>query len=149
MDFNFVLLFIDSIHLQLPDILGGEGRQALGSDDGYRIVTAPGRDVLRVTAELIDLIVRVPTQQTGGRGGVATRSYGAVTLVLEVRDSQSGEIIARAADRQDPTGGGAGDFAEVRPSLVRSDTQRLFRYWADLLRERLDELREVEMAPMQ
>ena len=33
MDFNFILLFIDSIHLQLPDILGGEGRQALGSDD--------------------------------------------------------------------------------------------------------------------
>ncbi len=33
MDFNFVLLFIDMIHLQLPDFLGGEGRQALGSDD--------------------------------------------------------------------------------------------------------------------
>ena len=33
MDFNFILLFIDSIHLQLPDILGGEGRKALGSDD--------------------------------------------------------------------------------------------------------------------
>jgi uncharacterized membrane protein (DUF106 family) len=33
MDFNFILLFIDIIHLQLPDFLGGEGRQALGSDD--------------------------------------------------------------------------------------------------------------------
>jgi len=33
MDFNFILLFIDVIHLQLPDFLGGEGRQALGSDD--------------------------------------------------------------------------------------------------------------------
>ena len=32
MDFNFILLFIDMIHLQLPDFLGGE-RQALGSDD--------------------------------------------------------------------------------------------------------------------
>jgi len=32
MDFNFILLFIDIIHLQLPDFLGGE-RQALGSDD--------------------------------------------------------------------------------------------------------------------
>jgi len=32
MDFNFILLFIDVIHLQLPDFLGGE-RQALGSDD--------------------------------------------------------------------------------------------------------------------
>jgi uncharacterized membrane protein (DUF106 family) len=33
MDINFILLFIDSIHLQLPDFLGGEGRMALGSDD--------------------------------------------------------------------------------------------------------------------
>jgi len=35
MDFNFILLFIDMIHLQLPDCLGGNGggRQALGSDD--------------------------------------------------------------------------------------------------------------------
>ncbi len=32
MDFNFILLFIDSIPLQF-DIFGGEGRQALGSDD--------------------------------------------------------------------------------------------------------------------
>ena len=32
MDFNFILLFIDVIHLQLPDFLGGE-RQALGSDE--------------------------------------------------------------------------------------------------------------------
>jgi len=34
MDFNFILLFIDNIHLQLPDFFsGGGGGQALGSDD--------------------------------------------------------------------------------------------------------------------
>ena len=33
MDFNFILLFIDSAFLQLPDFLGGEGRMVLGSDD--------------------------------------------------------------------------------------------------------------------
>ena len=32
MDFNFILLFIDSAFLQLPDFLGGD-RMALGSDD--------------------------------------------------------------------------------------------------------------------
>ncbi len=32
MDFNFILLFIESIPLQ-SDIFGGEGQQALGSDD--------------------------------------------------------------------------------------------------------------------
>jgi len=33
MDFNLIPLFIDFIHLQLPDFLGGEMRMALGSDD--------------------------------------------------------------------------------------------------------------------
>jgi uncharacterized membrane protein (DUF106 family) len=33
MDFNFILLFIDSIHLQFDFLGGGAGRQALGSDD--------------------------------------------------------------------------------------------------------------------
>ena len=33
MDFNFILLFIDSALLQLPDFLGGDGIMALGSDD--------------------------------------------------------------------------------------------------------------------
>mgnify|MGYP002725528808 FL=1 len=33
MDFNFILLFIDSAFLQLPDFLGGDGRMVLGSDD--------------------------------------------------------------------------------------------------------------------
>ena len=32
MDFNFILLFIDSALLQLPDFLGGDGRMALGSE---------------------------------------------------------------------------------------------------------------------
>ena len=32
MDFNFILLFIDSTLLQLPDFLGGDGRMALGAE---------------------------------------------------------------------------------------------------------------------
>ena len=32
MDFNFILLFIDSALLQLPDFLGGDGRMALGAE---------------------------------------------------------------------------------------------------------------------
>ena len=33
MEINSVLLLIDSIFLQLPEFLGGEGRMVLGSDD--------------------------------------------------------------------------------------------------------------------
>jgi hypothetical protein len=120
--------------------------EALGRDGAYRIVETPGPDVLRITAQLIDLIVRLP-RPTGAAQGV-TRSYGEVTLVLEVRDSQSGEILAMAADRQDPTRNSGGqDLVSVAPSRIRTDTANLFEYWAGILRESLDGLREVEIEP--
>ncbi len=116
--------------------------EALTEDDGYELTTEPAPDVLRITAALIDLVVAVPTEMAG-RQDVYTRSYGMVTLVLELRDSQSGEILARAADRRDPTRNTDFRLAQVSPGIVRADARRLFRHWGDLLRERLDALREM------
>ena len=121
--------------------------EALSGDGGYRIVDTPGPDVLRITTELLDLIVRVPTRQTGGRGTTSAQSFGVVTLVLEARDSQSGEILARAAERRDPTGNVDNRMVQVTPGIVRSNVRILFEYWAEILRERLDALREVEIVP--
>lgn len=117
---------------------------ALTEDDGYELVDRPAPDVLRITAELVDLVVRVPTERSG-RDRTFARSYGEVTLLLELRDSESGQIFARAADRRDPTTNPSGNsMREVSPTFVRADTQRLFEYWADLLRKRLDEVRALE-----
>jgi hypothetical protein len=116
--------------------------ESLTEDNGYELTTEPGPDVLRITAALIDLVVSVPTEM-GGRGGTYTRSYGLVTLVMELRDSESGEILARAADRRDPTRNTEMRLAHVSPGLVRRDVDILFRHWADLLRERLDVFREM------
>ncbi len=116
--------------------------EALTKDDGYELTTEPGPDVLRITASLIDLVVSVPTER-GGRQDVYTRSYGMVSLIIELRDSQSGEILARAGDRRDPTRDTSAGLARVSPVFVRSDTRRLFRHWGDLLRERLDAIRAM------
>ena len=123
--------------------------EALSSGDGFRIADTRGPDVLRITAELMDLIIRIPTQRGANAQTGATRSYGEVTLVLEVRDSQTGDIMARAADRVDPTGNPSGDLVSVQPAAVRTQVRRLFEYWAGLLRESLDELRGVEIEPAQ
>ncbi len=116
--------------------------EALTKNGRYELTTEPGPDVLRITASLIDLVVRVPTQRSG-RQDVYTRSYGLVTVVLELRDAQSGEILARAADRRDPTRDTSTNLAQVSATFVRSDTMRLFQYWANLLRERLDAFRAM------
>ena len=118
--------------------------KALVDDGGYELVDTPGPDVLRITAELLDLIVRVPTDGGSGFNRTYARSYGEVTMLLELRDSESGEILARVADRRDPTVNPGNQVTQVSPSAVRADTQRLFSYWANLLRQRLDEVRAIE-----
>jgi hypothetical protein len=118
---------------------------ALTRDNGYEIVDTPGPDVLRISAELVDLVVRVPTQRGAGRERTYTRSYGEVTLILELRDSESEEILARVADRRDPTRNTDTRLAEVSPTFVRADTKVLFDYWANALRRGLDRIREVDL----
>jgi len=122
--------------------------EALTKDDGYPIVETPGPGVLRVTADLLDLVVKIPTENAGMRSQTFTTSFGEVTLVIEARDSQTGEILARAGDRQDPTRRMGRDLQVASTPFVRGDTKRLFADWADLMRERLDQLREIERDSM-
>ena len=121
----------------------------LTKDDGYEIVDAPGPDVLRVSAYLVDLVVRVPTEKTAGRQYTRARSYGEVTLVLELHDSESEEILGRVADRRDPTRNTDNSLAIVSPTYVKADVERLFGYWANVLREGLDRVRELDPAMRQ
>jgi hypothetical protein len=118
---------------------------ALTEDDGYQIVDDPGPDVLRVSARLVDLVVRVPTEKTAGRQQTYASSYGEVTLILELSDSESEEILVRVAERRDPTTSTGNHLARVSPVFVKGDTERLFKDWADILRQRMDEVREVEL----
>jgi hypothetical protein len=118
---------------------------ALTDGDGYMLVDEAGPDVLEIQADLIDLVVRIPTESIAARDRTYTRSYGEVTLVFELRDSASGEVLVRAADRRDPTRNTDARLAEVSPSFVRGDTRMMFNYWAGLLRTRLDEIRSVDL----
>jgi len=114
---------------------------ALSGDNGYQIVSDPGPDVLRVSCALIDLIVTVPTEEPVGRSRTFAESYGAVTLVVELRDSETGEIFARVADRKEP--GSNFGMTEVNRATVTSDLKRLFKFWSGYLREGVDKVRSI------
>ena len=73
---------------------------------------------------------------------IPTRTYtattGAATLLLELFDSTTGQILGRAVDRR--TAGRSSGFA-TRSNRVtnRGDARREFRAWADQLVEFLDQ----------
>jgi hypothetical protein len=118
----------------------------LQASEHYRLTQEPGPGVLRVEAGIIDLVVKVPTQ-TYGNERTFTTSTGEMTLLLELFDSRSGEILARVADRREALAAGHGGFDDLYYSNPATDTNavlRVFRRWAQILRKRLDALHEFE-----
>lgn len=97
------------------------------NEAGYQVVTMPGPDVLRVRTGVINLSVNAPDTMSAGRSRSFAREAGEATLVLEVRDSQSGALIGRALDRRL-----AGNTSMLMRNSItnRSDFSRLFTDWA-------------------
>lgn len=96
---------------------------------GFQIVTAPGENVARVFVGVANVQVTAPEMNTAGRSRVFAREAGYATLVIEVRDSLSGELLGRAVDQ-----GIAGDtFAMSRDRVSNwADFEQLFDDWATL-----------------
>jgi hypothetical protein len=113
---------------------------------GYPVVTTAAPDVLRVTAGLIDVYVNAPDVMTPGRTTTYVMNAGSMTLVAELRDSETGAILARVADQRE-----ARDnmFLQMSSSVENSaEARAMIANWARILRSRLDAVR-VEPAPMQ
>ena len=112
--------------------------EELAKSERFTFVDEVGPDVLIVRVALLDVVSFVPSQ-SGGRSEVFLSSVGEATLVLELRDSITDAILARAMDRR---------AAEDRSGLMSrsnsvtntTEVRRLIRRWMSSLRERLDEL---------
>ena len=76
-----------------------------GTQDGpVGITDAPGPCVLAVNFFLKDLELHTPNRLADSRSGFVS-SYGAATMVLELRDSMNDEPLARFVQRRDLGGG--------------------------------------------
>jgi hypothetical protein len=114
--------------------------EELGKLDAVEIVTEPGPDVLALNVRVQDIVARAPGRRVGGAGraGFALETVGEMTLVLELRDSQSDEVLVRVFDRQAVEGA-----AMVSGDSVVSTwegVERLVGRWAARAREGLDRL---------
>lgn len=125
--------------------------QELDRDESWQVVGERGPDTLILRAAIIDLIVTA-APQTAGRERSFGSSVGEATLVVELFDSQSFEILVRIADRRAITR----DTGSWENTAInnRAAAQRVFRNWARRLRKGLEAARtfgqfEDEEAPDQ
>lgn len=124
---------------RLAQTLSDEFREEFETLENYEIVSEPGPDVLILKLTLIDVVSNVPPDLIG-RGSIYLRSVGEATLVLELYDSVSGEILARAVDRR------AAESAyprESNPVSNWSEVRRLARTWAGILRRRFETVAQI------
>jgi hypothetical protein len=110
--------------------------EELAKSTRYTLTDAPGDGVLQVRGAILDVVSHSPPEPMG-RGAVLTKELGEATLVVELVDSRTGEVLARGADRRIATS----------PWVRKSNkTNNLFelrsaaRQWAGELRRRLDDL---------
>lgn len=117
--------------------IAGAFLEELGKSTVFEIVEEPGPDVLLVRAGLLDVVSRVPPE-TVGRSRVFIDSVGEATLVLEVRDSVSNTVLARAADRR--AAQSSMQMSESTRPRNRAEVRRLGRRWGGLLRDGLEKM---------
>jgi hypothetical protein len=112
--------------------------EKLSEDGGYEIVNAAGPDVLLVRPAIIDLDIEAP-DTAAGRSRMYTTTAGSATLFVELYDSVTGDILARAGDKEVARTAG-GYLTYTNRVTNRSDARRILSRWAELLRDKLDEL---------
>jgi len=106
------------------------------ADGGYNLADGVGEDVLVVKAAILDLDINAPDVRAAGQKASFVSNAGSMTLYLELYDSQTGDLLAKALDpksdhdrthMQWQTGPGN-----------KAAGERMMKPWAVALREGLD-----------
>jgi hypothetical protein len=121
---------------RLRAVVAEEFLEELSKSEHFTIVSEPGPDVLLVRGAILDVVSYVPPEPVGMVDIYLSR-VGEATLVLELRDSITEAILARAVDRraaEDMTG-----MSESNRVRNTAEVRRMVGVWARLLRERLDQ----------
>ncbi len=125
---------------KIRDDMSGEFRRVFAEElaaGGYDVVAKPLDDTLRVTAALADVYITAPDTMSAGRSYTYTRGAGRMTLVMELRDGPTGQLLARVLDRHVDDDG----FVQRATSVSNSaEFRRAVRGWAQRLVKALDKV---------
>lgn len=135
---------------RFADLVTEVFREELGKSRTMTLATAPGPDVLVVHVALQDIVSRLPPEEAG-RSEIYLDKVGEATLVLELKDAESGETLARAVDRRaaDPVDDPGTTVTRVTTVTAWSEVRRVARRWASTVTTRIDQLQSRGRSPGQ
>lgn len=115
--------------------------QEVLDSNGYTVVDAAGEDVLLIRPAIINLDVNAPDTLSAGRSRTFTESAGEMTLYVELYDSVTGALIAKAMDRK-MDGSNSGFYTWTNRATNRAAADRILKGWANILVDALNEARQ-------
>ena len=122
--------------------------RGIAESDRFDIVDEQGPDTLTLTGSLIDVVSFVPPQDD-----VVDEIYiyitrlGEATLVLEISDSISGRVLARATDKRIIES----SHRDINADFItnRFELERELDRWVDVIRRGLDTLADLPLLPVE
>jgi hypothetical protein len=109
--------------------------EELEGKGGYQVVDVAAPDVLVLRPAIINLAITAPDLQSPSRSRTIVESAGQMTLYLELYDSVSDTLLARAMD---PKGDRRGFAQSANRVTNKAAADRMLRQWASALRQHLD-----------
>jgi hypothetical protein len=109
------------------------------TEGGYPVVTEAGDNVLLIRPAIINLDVNAPDKMTAGRSRTYTSTAGEMTLYVEVYDSVTGDLIAKALDRKQDYDQNFYTWTNSVTNKAAAD--RILKIWANILLQALNEAR--------
>ena len=108
---------------------------------GYELANERAEDVLIVKPAIIDLNVNAPDIASPGMTRTYAESAGSMTLYMELYDSETDDLLAKAMDAKADRGNGWMQW-QTRGTNIAAG-KRMMRPWAEALVKGLDEARDV------
>jgi hypothetical protein len=126
----------ERIRTGVAKIVQEELVKALEAKGGYPVVNEAGPDVLRIKASIANLYVTAPDTREAGISRTYTVSAGEMTLIMELFDSETGQVLARVVDRDEARG--TGGLSISNSVMNAGEAQDIASRWARILRNGFD-----------
>lgn len=114
------------------------------TNGGFEVVEEAAEDVLLVRPSIINLDVTAPQTSGSSRTESYARSAGEMTLYIELFDSETGDLIAKAVDRKVDNPGNVEYYTWATSASNKAAASRILAGWANIL---LDALKEAKNSP--
>jgi hypothetical protein len=118
-------------------LLDAEFAKEFASSNTLQMTSSSGPNALKLDVRVQDIVAMVPPRSVSGVGDIALQALAEATLIIELSDSESEEILARIFDRRAIQGTA---IAQRRgPPVTQWDqVEAVCNRWAATVRARLD-----------